>query len=164
MDRTPRRWLAAAAALSAVACGDDHDHDHDHDSQTPAAEACEHLQEGPAQAVAAQLSADPTALADVSKAHTRFDIALAETATATYGGYVKYLSAKAGTTLLVADKALPVQIVDSLGVEVTPTTAAAAPACAAAKVQLGVALQVGTYRLKLGPTTAPQVGIVIEAP
>ncbi len=102
-------------------------------------------------------------LADVSKSHTRFDVTLPADVSGSYAGYVRFLAPAKGAYLVVANASTPVQLVDSAGAEVTPTSAAATPACSAAKVQLAVNLDVATYLVKLGPAPQAKVGLLFEA-
>ncbi len=132
-------------------------------AEDPAAEACEHLAEGPAQAVAAKTTDAAAELPDVSTSHTRFDVTLPADVSGTYAGYVKFLAPAAGSYLLVANAAVPIQVIDSAGKAVAPTAQVAVGACAAVKTQLELPLGVATYRVKVGPHTQPLVGLLFEA-
>jgi hypothetical protein len=155
-------WLLTATlALSAAACADDHDHDHADES--PEAEACEHLSDGPAQAVLAVAAEEVAGLPDISKSHTRFDVTLPGDA-GKLAGYVKFVSTKSGDTLLVANADVPMQLVDGTGAAVQPKSEATSQAgCAAVKRRAVYTLGVATYRLKLGPTATSTVGLLFEA-
>jgi hypothetical protein len=156
-----RVWtIGAIVAVTSMAACDAHDHEGE---ETPEAEACEHLVDGPAQAVDAKADPKTSDLADVSKSHTRFDVTLPADASGTYGGYVRFLAPAKGGYLVVANASTPLQVIDSAGAEVTPTSAAATPACSAAKVQLGLNLDVATYLVKLGPAPQAKVGLLFEA-
>lgn len=132
-------------------------------AEDPAAEACEHLAAGPAQAVTAKSVDTAAELADVSKSHTRFDVTLPADASGTYAGYVKFPAPAAGSYLLVADAAAPLQLLDSAGKVIAPTAQTTAGACSAVKTQLELPLAVATYRVKIGPYAKPLVGLLFEA-
>ena len=129
----------------------------------PAAEACEHLTDGPAQAVVAKTTSVAAELADVSKSHTRFDVTLPADASGTYAGYVKFLAPTAGGYLLVANALVPMQVLDSGGSALVPVSTVVASACPAAKTQLELMFGISTYRVKIGPISQAVVGLLFEA-
>lgn len=148
-------------ALSLAGCAaDEHD---THASATPESEACEHLAGTASKAVAAQTVADTVELADVSAAHTRFDVTLPADASGTYAGYVKFLAPAKGDYLLVANAAVLLQVMDSAGVAVAPTSTSSSGACSAVATQLVLPLGVATYRVKIGPHSKATVGLLFEA-
>lgn len=147
-------------ALGLAACDSD---DHDHASTTPEAEACEHLAGSVSKAVSALADADAAALPDVSAAHTRFDISLPADASGTYAGYVKFLAPAKGDYLLVANAAVPLQVIDSAGVAVAPSSTSSTGACSAVASQLVLPLGVASYRVKIGPHSKASVGLLFEA-
>ncbi len=151
----------AALALSLASCATD-EHD-DHANATPESEACEHLAGTASKAVAALTVADADQLADVSTAHTRFDVTLPADASGTYAGYVKFLAPTKGDYLLVANAAVPLQVIDSAGVSVAPTSTSSTGACSAVATQLVLPLGVATYRVKIGPHSKATVGLLFEA-
>lgn len=153
--------LTTALCLGAVACADDHADDHADES--PEDEACEHLSDGPAQAILAVAADDVAGLPDISKAHTRFDVTVVGDA-GKLGGYVKFVSARSGDVLVVANADVPFQLLDSAGTAVAPKSEATSQAgCAAVKRRAVYTLGVATYRLKLGPTATSTVGLLFEA-
>lgn len=150
----------AAAAVVAAACTDDHG---DHADASPEAEACEHLGGPASKAVTAAASADAADLADVSAPHTRFDVSLPMEASGSYAGYVKFLAPAKGDYLLVANAAVPLQVIDSAGAAVAPASTSASGACSAVATQLVLPLGVATYRVKIGPHAKASVGLLFEA-
>jgi hypothetical protein len=162
LKKTHLRWLLTAGLVLATA-GCEDDHGHDHGDETPEEEACEHLSDGPAQAILAVAADDVAGLPDISKAHTRFDVTMVGDA-GKLGGYVKYVSAKSGDVLVVANADVPFQLLDSAGTAVAPKSEATSQAgCAAVKRRAVYTLGVATYRLKLGPTATSTVGLLFEA-
>jgi hypothetical protein len=148
-------------ALALASCATD-EHD-DHANATPESEACEHLAGTASKAVTALTVADADKLADVSTAHTRFDVTLPADASGTYAGYVKFLAPTKGDYLLVANAAVPLQVIDSAGVAVVPTSTTSTGACSAVATQLVLPLGVATYRVKIGPHSKATVGLLFEA-
>lgn len=148
--------------LGVVVGGCEDGHDHDHADESPEAEACEHLSEGPATALTANTTDDGDS-ADVSKSHTRYDLTLPGEAEKK-GGYAKFISPQAGDYLLVMNGEVPVQLLDLQGNAVEPKSAGSAlDGCSAVRRQAVYTLGVATYRLKLGPTSASSVGLLFEA-
>lgn len=158
--RTAGLAVATWSSLCLLACAEDAA---PHADDDPAAEACEHLAEGPAQAVSAKTTDVAAELADVSKRHTRFDVTLPADVSGTYAGYVKFLAPAAGSYLLVANATVPLQVLDSTGLAVAPTAQTSVGVCPAVKTQLVYPLGVATYRVKIGPHSQPLVGLLFEA-
>ena len=68
--RAMLHWGIGLMFVGAVGCGDDHEHGHE---ESPAVDACEHLEEGPVIAVIAGAGDTAPTLSD---SHTRYDIDL----------------------------------------------------------------------------------------
>ncbi len=131
--------------------------------ETPEQEACEHLGGTTATAVAA-VDDKATGLApEVSKSHTKFAVALPADPSGTYAGSVRFLAPAKGQYLVVADTAVPMQLFDSAGKALEPVAGATKANCPAVAAQAVYALEVATYRLKLGPTSKASVGLLFEA-
>ncbi|MSQ84406.1 MAG: hypothetical protein EXR77_16250 [Myxococcales bacterium] len=133
------------------------------EAETPEGEMCEHLAEGPAQIVAASSADTAAALPEVSKSHTRFDVDLPKDASGTYTGYVRFAAPAKGAYLLGMNAKVPVEVaLAASGTAVAPAVAVK-PACAVALYQAELALELGTYRVKLGPAHSAKVGLLFEA-
>lgn len=152
---------SAVIALSLASCATD---EHDtHPAETPESEACEHLAGTASKSVAALAVADAAQLADVSAVHTRFDVTLPADASGTYAGYVKFLAPAKGDYLLVANATVPLQVIDSAGITVPPSSTSSTGACSAVATQLVLPLHVATYRVKIGPHSKASLGLLFEA-
>lgn len=152
--------VLALTALAATAACTTEEHEH----EDPETDACEHLAAGPAEAVTAATTATATDAPDVSKAHTRFDVATGGTAEAPATGYVKFVVAKAGEYLLVADKAVPLAVIDAAGATVAArSTAAKSDKCSVVLHRSLYDLKVGTVKVRIGPTVEGKVGVLFEA-
>ncbi len=146
-------WILAAG-LALGACGKDEE------THGVEEELCEHMAEGPAQAVTA--GADNAGAPSATYEHTRVDISLTDV-TGGKGGVVKYESGEATDYIFAMNKNIPVKIADAQGADVAvEATEVGSEACAEVAVQHTVALGVGTYYLSLGPTTETLVGLVVE--
>lgn len=134
------------------ACGEDSE---DPSAEGPAAEACEHFADGPSQAVtAAATEADAPS---VTFAHTRVDIALVDFEGA-MGGYVKYEADEAADFLFFLDSAdLPFELIGG-----SFESSAEVDLCDEVAVALTADLAVGPVVLKIGPTSATEVHLVVE--
>ena len=153
--------LLLVVATAFAGCDSAHDDDHKHEEESPEAEACEHLTQGPASVATA--STDSDLAPDISKSHTRHDLTLAGDADKK-GGYVKFIAAKSGDYVVVMNADVPAQVVDAQGNALTPKSEATLQAgCAAIKRKAVYTLGVATYRLKLGPTSLTSVGALFEA-
>ncbi len=136
-----------------LACGGDSE-----DSaaeEGPATEACEHFAEGPAEAVTA--AATEAEAPSVTFAHTRIDVALVDFEGG-QGGYVKYEADEAADFLFFLGAAdLPFEVVGGAF-----ESSADVSECAEVAVALTAELEVGPVVLKIGPTSATQVQLVVE--
>jgi hypothetical protein len=146
----------------ATACGGHGDgHGDGHDDATPEIDACEHMIEGPEQAVTAvaDMAADAP---DMGEHHTRFDIALVAGADGMYAGHVDLVVEEAGISDLFLAADVPVNVWNPSGSEVTAHHAQTnITECTEVSVGLGYQLGVGTYRVGFGPTTAQSVSVVV---
>lgn len=143
----------------AFACSDEDEATHE--VEPPEAEACEHLQEGPAVAITAQAAADGT-LERADEPHKRIDITLTDV-DAQKGGYVAYEAADAGEYLFFLNASLTFKVMDAEGVEVPlENTVAGSDLCSDIVVTHTIDLGVGTYTLMFGPTDLTSVSLVAE--
>lgn len=150
--------LACVVAVVAVAVACDAPPEGE---ESPAAEACEHATEGPANAVEASDAADLTA-GDVSAAHTRHDVTLLPLDVGDdNGGFVR-LDSVGGPTLVFTTFDLPIVASGDDGAPIG-LTAADESECAEVVKSFAGELPVGVVFLELGPTPASSVSLVIEA-
>lgn len=123
-------------------------------------EACEHLNEGPATAVTATLTA--VGAPSVSEGHKRYDITLVES-DAQYAGHVLYNSKEEADYVLFFDQDVKLEVKDDADAVVAiEESASSSVACGTVKARYVVPLGVGLYSLHLGPTAASTVSLVIE--
>ena len=128
---------------------------------SPDAEACEHLEQGPAQPIAAGSAADDSAPA-VADDHRRYDITLADIS-GQNGGFVAFASSEAADWLFLFDRDVPVTFRDAAGAAIAPEeTSASSADCPLVRGRHLVPLEVGTVYLELGPSTETSVSLVIE--
>ncbi len=154
-----KKLLAAfllSTALVSAGCGDDHSHD----EPGVDAEACEHLQEGPATSVTATLGADapPAIRAD----HRRYDITLADGPDGKQGA-VSFAAGEAADYVIYTNAAVSLSITTASGEPVEiEESASSSEGCADIKGRHVVPLAVGTYILNFGPSSAGTVSVLIE--
>jgi hypothetical protein len=123
-------------------------------------EACEHLNEGPAAAIAATLTAQDAP--DVSEGHKRFDVTLVAQ-NEQFTGHVLYNSKEEADYILFFDQDVKLEVKDAENVVVDiENSASSSVACGTVKARYVVPLGVGLYTLQLGPTAASTVSLVIE--
>lgn len=123
-------------------------------------EGCEHLKEGPSAAVTAASGADSAPA--VAGDHKRYDVTLIDVGGGK-GGFVKFAAAQAVDFVFFLDANVPLEFLDATNMAVAPeASATSSTVCAEIKGRHLVPLEVGTYVLKLGPTTLTSVGIVVE--
>lgn len=154
-----KKLLAAfllSTALVSVGCGDDHPEEEGVD-----AEACEHLQEGPATAIIANLGTNnppPEIRAD----HRRYDITLMTGPDGAHG-IVSFAASEAADYVIYTNADVPLSITTASGeaVEIEESTRSS-EGCADIKGRHVVPLTVGTYSLYFGPTSTATVGVLIE--
>ncbi len=123
-------------------------------------EACEHLNEGPASAVTATLALQDAP--DVSEGHKRYDIGLVAE-NEQYTGHVLYNSKEEADYVLFFNRDVTLEVKDAENIVVDiENSASSSVACGTVKARYVVPLGVGLYSLKLGPTAASTVSLVIE--
>lgn len=146
-----------------AACGGD-----DHDEIDPALDACEHMIEGPNQAITAASDAGSDA-PDTAPDHTRFDIALSQPGDPendqVENGQVDLVIARAGEHILYLDQEVPITVLGPDGSELpVQTTERNVEACVEVDlVGHTFDLEVGTHTLRFGPTDRTQVRMVVIA-
>jgi hypothetical protein len=153
--------LALILAAAIAGCGDDHDHDHE-EELTAEEEACEHLSEGPFQAVTAV--ADPSeGLPNIAIEHTSVTVALVEDE-GSYSGLVAFESGADADYVLFLDTNVPLVVFDGAGVEVPiEHTHGGSDVCTDIALSHTVELEVGTYTFDFGPTDVAELNVVHEA-
>ena len=139
-------------------CGDDHDHE-DHSA---AEEACEHTKEGPFQDVTATAAADGAPSATF--AHTAVRITLVEDAddNTQNSGYVTFAADEAAEFAFFLSADAPLAIMDANSAAVEIEESADVAECTEVAKQHNADLTVGTYTLKIGPTTETSISLVVE--
>lgn len=153
------RWLFMFCLAPLSAC-DSHGHGHDHGDDV-FAEICEHLEQGPAQAVTA--STDPDAAPSVDAEHTRFDVSLASDGSGQYGGYVQ--RAVGNTDQIVAlDADVPYTVFGPDGNEIPMHhNLSTQTECGLAVSVRHFEMPIGTVRIAFGPTATDSFSMVVEA-
>ncbi len=150
--------LAIFAATSITGCGDDHDEHHG----GAAEEACEHTKEGPFQDVTATAAADGAPSATF--AHTAVRITLVDDAddNTKKSGYVTFEADEAAEFAFFLSADVPMAIMDANSADVEIEESADVAECTEVAKQHNADLEVGTYTLKIGPTTESTVSLVVE--
>lgn len=146
-----------AGALACAGTGSDPDAGVEDD---PDLEACEHMADGPAVDVTA--AASVTEAPSVSTAHTRFDVTLLDDGAGMYTGSVTYEADEAGDHAVYLDADLPLTVYDVAGAELPVEGSDPVSACAEVAIKKTVELPVGTVELRLGPSSASEVSLVVE--
>jgi hypothetical protein len=155
------RWIAPALVLTmGVACASDGgSEDAGHEEEDPAAEACEHMVDGPNENHTATLAAPfPT----VNTEHTRHDVTLVDDA-GEYRGTVQYEVSAEADYLVFLDRDVPLAFFDSSGNALAVEQSEPVDECEDVVIVKHVPLAVGTVELRFGPTTESTVRLVIEA-
>lgn len=134
--------------------------DHDHDEETPAADACEHMAEGPSSAVSAiedMAGTTPT----VGAEHMRSDVTLVGEP-GSLGGYASLVIDESSEFGVYLDRDVPVSLWDGTGTEVEKE-ASSTDISECTDVQVGHTfdLEVGTYLVSFGPTAESEVRLVV---
>jgi len=143
------------SALVSAGCGDDPSEEEGVD-----AEACEHLQKGPASAVSATLGTDapPAIRAD----HRRYDITLADGPDGKQGS-VSFAASEAAEYVIYTNADVPLTLTTASGEPVEiEESASRSEGCADIKGRHVVPLTVGTFVLTFGPTAEATVSVLIE--
>ena len=152
-------------SLALCACGDDHAHDHDHDhGEDPEAHACEHLEEGPFQQVAA--AADVMMAPTVEGIHVAYDVTLQDDGAGNFGGVAIYRATEAAEFVFYADASVPIAFEDAAGAAVSPegscTANPCSSACAMIQARYALDLEAAAYTLRFGPYPAAQFRLLVE--
>lgn len=126
---------------------------------SPEEEACEHMTDGPAVEVTANLGSDTGP--DVSPMHTRHDITLVEEEGA-FVGTVSYAAAEAGEYALYTDVDVEINVTDASSNAIVISEPMSVDACDTVASMRTLDLEVGTYLLRFGPTDREAVRLVIE--
>lgn len=149
--------MASMSFLSA--CGDEHDHEEHH---SPAEEACEHTKEGPFEDVTATAASDGAPSA--THAHKAVRVTLVEDANdaAMNSGFVTYAADEAAEFGFFLSADVPFAIVEASGNDVAIEETADVAECGEVAKQHTADLEVGTYTLRIGPTTETMVSLVVE--
>jgi hypothetical protein len=161
-------WVVAALAAAMWGC-DDHGHDDDGggggggDAHDRLAAACDHFEYGPEVPVTATADAAGD-LPDVSLPHHRYDVALADDGAGQRVAYLKFAPSETTNVWFLPSADVPLALTDAGGAAVALETAPASEVqCDAAAKALGNELAPGNYTLKLGPTDAATVSLVVHA-
>jgi hypothetical protein len=137
-----------------AACGDDGG------GEDLDVEGCEHLEEGPYEAVTA--TADTASAPEVADDHTSYTVTL-PVATAGNAGFVRFAADEAGDFIFFLDADVDVELTDADGAVVTPEeSATSSDACDTIRGKHTVELEVATYFLELSSPTIDEVNVVIE--
>ncbi len=162
-------WGLAVLLAVAPGCGGDGGNDGDVPADGTAETTglgkyeggCEHMAEGPGQPVAA-VAYGAVGAPDVGAGHTRFDMDLASVEGGK-GGDVAYPAAEATDYVIALDADVPLAILDGSGAQVAiEETLRTGLPCNGVAVFHTVELDVGSYTLRLGPTSIARVSMVIE--
>lgn len=148
--------LLTSTALSG--CGD-HDHEEHHG---PAEEACEHTKEGPFQDVTATAAADGAPSATFEHTAVRITLVAEGNDNTQNVGYVTYQADEAAEFAFFLSAEVPMEITDANGAAVEIEESADVAECGEVAKQHNADLEVGTYTLKIGPTTETTVSLVVE--
>ncbi len=155
----------AIPLLLASACDDHHDHEHSATSVNEAiAEACEHLQSGPATTITA--TDEATGAKSGYHAHKRVDVTLLPDGDGGYGGFVKLDVPEAGEAAFVIDADV-ILTLSKDGQSLTSTSSQDNhPSCPSAARVTTFDVTVGRHELEIralaGTTTDAMVGYVME--
>lgn len=157
MWKTIVSWMSMNLLILAAACGGG-----DHEEIDPAEDACEHMIEGPNQAITAASDAAIDA-PDIAPTHTRFDIELAQPGELD-SGQVDLVIAEAGEHILYLDQDVPITMLGGDGGEIAvEATERNVEACTEVSLGHTFDLEVGTYIVRFGPTDQTQVRAVVIA-
>ena len=152
--RSTALWLALIGASALAGCGED-----DHEHEDPDVEGCEHLTEGPFQAVTA--TAATTGAPAVADDHKAYTVTLPAGAGGN-AGYVAFAVPAVNQYLFFTDQAVTATFTTSAGTPLTAQSSTSSAACTAIKGRHVVALDVGTVNLQLSSPTATTVNLVVE--
>jgi hypothetical protein len=154
--------LLCSFSLALAGCGGGEDDEHAPEKVSANAEGCEHLAEGPSAPITASATAAATAPA-ITNDHKRYDIALADDGSGQKIGFVTFAPREAVDFVFFLGADVPLTIEDGAGGEVTvESKETSVPECTDVKARHQVALDVGTYALRFGPTAEESVSVVVE--
>lgn len=127
------------------------------------ADGCEHLQEGPSQAVEANLPSMSRMPATIKPGHQRWDVSLLAEGGARQGT-LTLENDKAGDVAIYMSKDLPLMLRQSGQAGPVPfkSVVKAVDACGAVKARYVATLGVGLYWVDLGPHSEASVNMVVE--
>jgi hypothetical protein len=164
MKRSFSKYLTLVSmsglALAAAACGGD-DAGGSHEDLDPEADGCEHMIEGPSEAVTAvaDMAADAP---DIGEHHIRWEITLVDDGAGMFGGYVDLVVEEAGESVFFGDADIQLTLRDAAGNEVPLHDADdSITACTEVVASNTYELGVGTYQLELGPSTESTFRVVV---
>ena len=149
--------VLALAATGLGGCGEDRPAE----EEDPNAEACEHIEMGPAVALtaAAVSSASAPKLGDD---HRRYDVSLVDV-TGGKGGYVSFAATTAGDYIFFTTAPVTLKMRTSAMTDVAAESSdAMISECTEVKGRHVYDLEVGTYIVGIGPETTDTVSFVIE--
>ena len=147
-------FLALAAALAA--CDSEDEHHHHAAGETPIEAGCPHFTYGDAQPRTAAAS-DPGEEATIAAVHQRYDIALDAAASP---GLMDFQAGLPGDYYFMLAADVPFEL-RAEGVVVAPNgSVAPGDECPEAAMVHAYTLEIGTYELRLGPTSATSVTMV----
>lgn len=164
------KTIAPLLSLALFACGDE-TNDAVHAEETPEGEACEHLADGPFEAITAvenPLTPDPP---NAAIEHTRVDISFVDISGSTpntedgsFGGTVAFEAAEAAEYLFFLSEAVPLSVFDATAGVFIPVEeeVVGSDLCSEIAVTHTYDLEVGTYLLTFGPTDVFETGMVHE--
>lgn len=152
---------AAAAALLGSGCSDEHMDEPAAESQS--ADACEHMVDGPFEAVSATIDAGEAGPA-LTETHTRYTIALSADPAdpGSRIGYVDVVVDEPGELSVYLDAPVPLSVTapsgDELAAEASEDSIAE---CIEVAMSHTYDVTVGTYRVRLGPTDREEASLVL---
>ncbi len=160
---TPLLALSLTAALSACPgeMTEDAGTDGGHEEHDVEEELCEHMAEGPADAVTA--GADLAGAPDISTAHRRYDLALIDDGNNMFIGSASFAADEEGELIIAFNTDVPVAFFDGDGTSIAiEDTEIGSEACDEVGVIHTIDVEVGTVEFRFGPTDATEVQIVVE--
>ena len=150
-----RTLQAFAVAALLIGCGAA-------EGETPAGEACEHMASGPYKDVVASETAEAAQSASFPHHAVRIALAPSPDNAAENIGFVTISADEATEFLLFTSVDAPLAITDANGAEVAVEAKAAVSECTDVAVSHTVDFAIGTYTLRIGPTTETVVQLVVE--
>ncbi len=153
------RGILMVSMAFVAACGEEHDHDEHH---SIAEEACEHTKDGPFVDVTATAASDGAPSA--THAHKAVHVTLVEDANdATMNsGFVTFAADEAAEFAFFLSADVAFAITDPSGTDVDIEESADVAECSEVAKQHTADLEVGTYTLRIGPTSETMVSLVVE--